>query len=100
MPHYSSTSTPVELVLSKLPDAKRNCKGWVARCPAHDDRQPSLSIDEGDDGRVLLHCHAGCTAQAIVEAVGLNLADLMPDTPASGHEAVAGQPARPAGGSR
>ena len=51
--------TPVERVLSKLPEAKRNGKGWHARCPAHDDRQPSLSIAEGDDGRALMHCHAG-----------------------------------------
>ncbi len=70
--------TPVELMLSKLPDAKRNGKGWYARCPAHDDRRPSLSIAEGDDGRALVNCHAGCTPQAIVEAVGLNLADVMP----------------------
>jgi len=70
--------TPVELMLSKLPDVKRNGKGWHARCPAHDDRRPSLSIAEGDDGRALVNCHAGCTPQAIVEALGLNLADLMP----------------------
>jgi hypothetical protein len=74
-------SIPVELVLSKLPDAKRNGKGWSARCPAHDDRRPSLSITEGDDGRALICCHAdkGCTPEAIVAALGLKLADLMPD---------------------
>jgi len=33
--------------------------GWSARCPAHEDRQASLSIAEGEDGRVLLKCHAG-----------------------------------------
>ena len=33
---------------------------WVVRCPAHDDRNPSLSISTGKDGKVLLHCHAGC----------------------------------------
>ena len=69
---------PVELMLSKLHDTKRNGKGWHARCPAHDDRRPSLSIAEGDDGRALVNCHAGCTPEAIVEAVGLKLADLMP----------------------
>lgn len=77
--------TPVELLLSKLPDAKRNGKGWQARCPGHDDRRPSLSIAEGDDGRALVNCHAGCTPQAIVEAVRLNLANLMPDTSWSGN---------------
>ena len=51
--------TPVELVLSKLPDVSPNGHGWQARCPAHDDRNPSLNIAEGDDGRALLKCHAG-----------------------------------------
>jgi hypothetical protein len=70
-------ATPLELLLSRLPDAKRNGKGWTARCPAHDDRNPSLSIAEGDDGRVLLHCHAGCAAVAICESLGLKTRDLM-----------------------
>lgn len=70
--------TPVELVLSKLQDAKRNGSGWMARCPAHDDGRASLSVAVGDDGRALVHCHAGCTPEAIVSAMGLRLADLMP----------------------
>jgi hypothetical protein len=41
-------------------NAKRNGKGYMAKCPAHADRRASLSISEGRDGRVLLHCHAGC----------------------------------------
>lgn len=57
---------------------RRNGNGWSARCPAHDDREPSLSIGEGDDGRVLLRCHAGCETTAIVEALGLSMRDLMP----------------------
>ena len=52
----------------------------MARCPAHEDANPSLSISEGNDGRALLHCHAGCSADAIVGALGLTLAELMPDT--------------------
>ena len=70
--------TPIELVLSKLPQAKRRGKGWMARCPAHDDRRASLSVGAGDDGRALVHCHAGCTPEAIASALGLVLADLMP----------------------
>ena len=54
-------------------------KGWQAHCPAHDDRHPSLSIAEGDDGRVLLTCHAGCPVEAIAEALSLTVADLMPE---------------------
>lgn len=40
----------------------------IARCPAHDDRNPSLSIADGDDGRLLLYCHAGCSYDAIRRA--------------------------------
>jgi putative DNA primase/helicase len=40
--------------------------GWMARCPAHDDREPSLSIRDADDGKVLVHCHAGCDQERVV----------------------------------
>jgi len=70
---------PVELLLSKLPNAKRHGKTWSVRCPAHDDKNPSLSIGEGEDGRALICCHAGCTPDEIVAALGLKLADLMPE---------------------
>jgi len=70
--------TPVDSVLSKLPDARPNGSGWMARCPAHDDGRASLSVAVGDDGRALVHCHAGCTPEAIVSAMGLRLADLIP----------------------
>ena len=49
---------------------------WKAKCPAHDDREPSLSVSVGAGGRVLMHCHAGCTTDAILEAIGLEMADL------------------------
>ncbi|MCK4340806.1 MAG: DUF3987 domain-containing protein [Phycisphaerae bacterium] len=49
---------------------------WQSRCPAHDDRNPSLSIGLGDDGRVLLHCQAGCTVDQVVTALGLTQRDL------------------------
>jgi hypothetical protein len=48
----------------------------VYSCPAHDDDRPSLSIAEGDDGRALLICYAGCPTTDVVEALGLTMADL------------------------
>jgi hypothetical protein len=51
---------------------------WVASCPSHVDKSPSLSIQERDDGVVLLHCFAGCDPDAVVGAVGLSLSDLFP----------------------
>jgi len=57
-------------VLSKLNGVKRAGDGWTARCPAHSDERNSLSVGEGDAGRVLLHCHAGCSFEQIVAAIG------------------------------
>lgn len=73
-------SSAAELVLSKLPTAKpAGEKQWLAKCPAHQDRRASLSIGLGDDGRALLRCHAGCTAESVVAAIGLRMVDLMSD---------------------
>lgn len=77
----SGADGPVAKLLAKLPDAKKAAKGWAAHCPAHEDRRASLSIDEGDDGRALVNCHAGCDPKAVVGALGLTLADLMPERP-------------------
>ena len=65
--------------LGKFEGVQQSGGGWVARCPAHGDDNPSLSIARGEDGRWLVHCHAGCTAEQVVEAVGLKMRDLMPD---------------------
>ena len=54
---------------------------WLARCPAHDDRHPSLSIREIDNDRVLVHCFTGCDAQAVLSAVGLEVDALYPERP-------------------
>jgi len=72
-------SPPVESLVSRL-HAKRSGKGWLAKCPAHDDRKPSLSIDEGSDGRALLKCHAGCSMDDVIGALGLTGRDLFPVT--------------------
>jgi hypothetical protein len=66
-------------ILSKFPDAKKTGNGWQVKCPVHEDRNPSLSINTGNDGRVLLHCFAGCAPEAICSAVGVKMADLFPD---------------------
>ena len=71
-------NTPIELVLARLKDARRSGTGWVACCPSHEDSRPSLSISEGDDGRALVHCFAGCPAEAVCGTLGLSLAELMP----------------------
>lgn len=52
---------------------------FVARCPAHQDRLPSLSVAEGTDGRAVLHCHAGCETANVIAALGLTWSDLFPE---------------------
>jgi len=72
--------TPLQRVLELLPDVRPSRIGYVALCPAHDDNRASLSIGEGNDGRVLLHCFAGCHVADIVAATGLEMRDLFPRT--------------------
>src|SRR6478736_5769455 len=67
------------MLLEKLPGARKSGDGWSARCSAHDDQRASLSIGEGEDGRVLLKCHAGCKVEDVVSAIGLAVRDLMPN---------------------
>lgn len=72
-------SAPVDRILGLLQGVRKSGRGWSARCPAHEDRSASLSLAEGDDGRVLLRCFAGCGAADVVGALGLTLGDLFPD---------------------
>jgi putative DNA primase/helicase len=72
---------PIEDVLTHLENVKpKSGGGWMALCPAHADRNPSLSIDQGDDGRVLIKCMAGCDTEDVLQAAGLTMADLFPDS--------------------
>ena len=48
---------------------RRSGKGWLAKCPAHKDKHPSLSIDEGGDGKALVKCHAGCSQADLIDAL-------------------------------
>lgn len=76
--HYDLTTA--EALAERL-GGRRSGRGWMCRCPAHDDREPSLSIRDGADGRVLLHCFAGCSPRDVCAALGLELRDLFPPNP-------------------
>ena len=54
------------------PKARSCGNGYIDECPAHEDRTPSLSISEGEDGKILLHCFAGCGFEEIISAAGLS----------------------------
>jgi hypothetical protein len=66
------------LARANLQGLRRSGRGYLARCPAHEDRTPSLSIGQGGDGRILLRCWAGCQTGAVLAALGLSWTDLFP----------------------
>ncbi len=68
------------ILLDRLDRVSPAGAGYRASCPAHNDRSPSLAINESTAGRVLVKCFAGCTAAEIVGAVGLELKHLFPDS--------------------
>jgi hypothetical protein len=70
---------PLDRVLERLEGVKAHNGYFMAPCPAHDDRDPSLSVREGEDGRVLLKCFAGCAFEDMVVAMGLEAKDLFPE---------------------
>lgn len=72
----------VETLLSRLTKVKPTGRGtWLACCPHHEDRSPSMTIRECDDGRVLVHCFAGCSVFEIAGAAGIDLSELFPPKP-------------------
>jgi len=80
----SHTDDPAQRILDRLsavtgkPPHRQHDGKWTAHCPGHDDRHPSLSITEKDDGTILLNCFAGCTTEAVLAKIGLKLSDLFP----------------------
>lgn len=70
----------IETVLARLVVKKRG-ETTMAVCPAHDDKQASLAVRVAEDGKVLLHCHANCPTENVVQAAGLEMADLFGDVP-------------------
>jgi len=70
----------IQLVLDRLSHVRKRTGGWQARCPAHQDGGPSLSISEGNKA-ILMHCHAGCSITDVCAAIGLHPKDLFYDAP-------------------
>lgn len=76
---HESASDAFDRVVARLKDVRQTSKGVRARCPAHEDSKPSLDVDRGDDGKVLLNCRSRtCTAEAITAAIGMEMSDLFP----------------------
>lgn len=79
-------SKPCTVVLAKLGKVRKSGDGWSARCPVennhqHGDKNPSLSVSEGADGRALVTCHKGCELDDITRSLGLDVAALFEEEP-------------------
>jgi len=70
-------------ILNYFRGVRATGNGWIAQCPAHEDRSPSLSIRKGEDGRTLLYCHAGCSIEEICAAVEIRVSDLFSESGAA-----------------
>jgi putative DNA primase/helicase len=77
-------SISLENLLSRLDHVRPEREGYSARCPAHDDRTSSLSVGVGEDGRLLVHCHAQCSVDDVLGKLGLTTRDLFA-TNGNGH---------------
>lgn len=69
----------VNTLLARLDGVRGRNGSWSAKCPAHADRSPSLSVKELADGRILMHCFGGCDTGAVLGALGLTVSDLFPE---------------------
>jgi len=81
--NFGTNEIGIKALLTRLRGVKGEGGQYSARCPAHDDRSASLSVGTGQDGRILLHCHAGCAPEAVAGALGLTLGELSPRREAS-----------------
>ncbi len=70
--------TPAENLIQRLAKVRGRNGVWTACCPAHDDKGPSLAVRELPDGRVLVHCFAGCETESVLGALGMDMSDLFP----------------------
>jgi len=87
-------SAAIETLLSRLEGVRETTRGaYQARCPAHEDKSPSLAVKETSDGTILIRCFAGCSAHEITSAVGLELSDLFPKQENFNHS-LPGKPLR------
>lgn len=69
----------LDRILGRLEKVRGRKGSWTASCPAHRDKSPSLAIRQIEDGRILMHCFAGCSVDEVVGAIGFDLSDLFPD---------------------
>ncbi len=70
----------IQTLLDRLDGVRRTGdNNYIARCPSHDDKSPSLSMKLDPNGKILVHCFAGCSPLDVLAAIGLEIGDLFPE---------------------
>ena len=81
----------IEDFLSRLQKVRKTgLNNWIACCPAHGDKNPSMTVSTGDNGGIIFHCFTLCSFEDVIGALGLEAHELMPDKPV-GREFVRGR---------
>ena len=79
----------IEDLLSRFDKVKATSRGrWVCRCPAHDDKSPSMHIRLEVDGRILINCKAGCGTYDILQSIGLDWDAVFPEEYKGEHKPI------------
>jgi hypothetical protein len=76
-----STAVSVELIAQHFGAHSTGTGRWIARCPVHPDKSPSLSIAAGRNGKVLVRCWVGCDLKTVLKSAGLSMSSLFPSGP-------------------
>ena len=95
----TTTTSAIDRLISQLEQGGYDPRstgpdGWESRCPAHNGDRWNLSITRKSDGTILVHCHRGCSSTEVLDAIGMTLRDLFPQ---SDHFSGNGHPKRPTG---
>jgi hypothetical protein len=96
VPYCMPANKRLQRILARLEHVGANGTGYSARCPAHDDHKNSLTIALGERENIVMHCHAGCLVEEIVEAIGLRMRHLFPRTRSRRRKRPAAHTATPA----
>jgi hypothetical protein len=86
--HLKGKNMKIDLILSRLESVKNTGDNkWIARCPSHQDKSPSLAI-KYTENKILLHCFAGCGADDVLAAIGLDFTALFDEIPGNNNKRV------------
>ena len=78
--NFNSSIAPLENLLNRLENVQKRGERYRAKCPAHGGKNTgTLSVSETNEGKILIKCWVGCSAQEVLSSIGLEMSDLFPE---------------------